>query len=350
MLTIFPKLLLLALASSIIACQTIETTPLATSSYKHILIDHTIYDSDFNILRKLPVHDMSLIYADGSIISIGPDFSFKLNSLGESVWQINGHRHHMVSKAGTDYFLTISRQTYAVGTKKLRYDQVEKRRVETGELIAAFSMLENFAEFAKISGATYFTLSLPELSPQDPLSAVYVGELSHLNSVIEIPERFRNRFGGGYYLVNEPINRVCFALDENLKKVVWHINPTALIARGGFSHECRVSNDGNVLIFHNASDNDDSNRFFASFLLLRPDGTLIRKFPNKDQQRFAAQMGGGIRELSDGYLMSATDGEILNIVKVSALGVVDSFKTLKQNSLYFEIGDFSEFLKSSMKF
>ena len=303
-----------------------------------------------NLLRSLPGYTLNILLQDGTFITAGGNGLKRVSANGDTIWNFSGRYHHRIAEADENHFLAITDVVAPLRSQRIRFDVIEKRKIKDGSVVSRFSFLDKSDIIGNIASSNPALVAFSSMSDRDVTSSFADREYSHVNSVREIPAKFRKNFGNGNFLVNDPARGVCFALSENLDRVTWTLQSLKLVLRGNYTHDCSVTDNGIVLLFYNEAGSVDKKTIRASFLRFLPDGSFIGRFPKLGEYTPLVTQGGGVREFGDGFILVASDESTAEIIFTDKHGKVINKKRLPYVVQDLELGDFSKFLKLSHVF
>lgn len=244
-------------------------------------------------VKSFPGH-MCIFQDDGSFISVGSDSIKKFSPVQEVLWEVKGIFHHQINLSSD------RKRILAIGTGQLPVKGKTARQ-------DTFLILDQNGKELSKNTVDELTkpLGIKPLEIKQPhVKADF--EISHFNSIYEIPENSRAKeidwLRPGNIIVNSLVLGI-FILDPELKKVLKHLNYFD-ISVYHFIHDVQVTPEGNFLFYNNVVKTDSGKSYSAIQEIHPVTKAVAFEFTSTPKEFFFSAWGGGVQQVGDYLLFS----------------------------------------------
>jgi hypothetical protein len=278
---------------------------IASSVYSEELIQVkcSLFDFKGNLVYRWPQSgEMCLFFDNGYVVAADFDQMKKFDNKGNLLWSIPGYFHHQM-KLGQD-----KKRIYILGAKtndflggKVRMDTVDSIDLENGKHVAQFELFNFLKELAVDP-----TLSLHRGFFQKSLFP-YDFDLSHANSIFEIPENnlsnINPAFQKGNWLINIGMLRQFIIVDRDLKNLLWHKNwnPEYFDV-----HDVQLNKNSELVVYVNGVNSSQGKITVVHHVdpLSEKANTFLKSFtPLVNGKPFFQHFVGGVQERDNGDIL-----------------------------------------------
>ncbi len=309
---------------------------------RHIVRHCDILSLDGTLIKRFPGR-YCLFLDDGRFIS-GGDHGLKMYDKNQSVvWSIPGHFHHQLNWSDQrKSFLALSSEFVQQGEKNIRQDVFLKIDLK-GKILHRQNLSVIGEERSPMP--TYWTANVA-----GGIESKW--ELSHFNSIHEIPENSRYPgdpiFKPGNIIVNE-VGANAYILTPDLSKVLLRI----LFKKSKLTHDAQVTKRGTILLFSNESLPPSEGGPYSSVDEVDPKtGKLLFRFTGSPLQLFYSKNCGGVQELDSKTILISHQKSIYHMIDrftkkvVYSVSQYDSDDAKPLTTQDYRSLDLSRFLKA----
>lgn len=309
---------------------------------QHLVQDCTILDMDGKIIKVLP-GKMCLFLDNGSFVSGDAEGLSLYDKNKKVLWDIRGHFHHQLAfSPDKKRILAISSDKNRLNGKDIRTDKFMVISVD-GRVLHELKS-ESLIEWTKQKWHNW------DNSPWLRVETHTDKEISHFNSIYEIPENAgKEILKPGHYIING-LSHGIFILTPDLKKLTYHkIFPHS---NDHFIHDVQVTKHGTMIYFNNIASPSDMVDTYSAIQEFDPSTNKVTfEYTSQPKNFFFSRYCGSVQELNDDKILFSDkfNGTFIYSRKSKAL-----IKTLRgthfQNKLpvfvqHIKAYDLSGFLK-----
>jgi hypothetical protein len=255
-----------------------------------VIVGCKVLNPSGTILRQFP-GSLCQYLDDGSFVSATDKAVRRINVKGEVIWEVVGHFHHQMNLSVDKTRVLILSSTPFAKNPKWREDKLMVLSIFDGKELAATSITRF------VPGTSLF---FPPW-PAPPATPSFEGEVSHANSIYEVPELEKNYRGPlkkGDIVVNSlGLGILVLSSDLQTKKMHFHHG-------GSFQHtvhDVQPLPSGKLLLFNNRGS-------FSSLhsRVDRLDPVTLKSevlFKADPPEAFYSMRGGGVQLYREDYLV-----------------------------------------------
>ncbi len=239
--------------------------PAATTT--HYYTECTILDVAGKVIRTFP--GVRCIFLDnGDVISALDDGITYFDHQMTIRWQrkLSNHHYLELSRDGKSlYLLGSSVHPLHDGGHpiQMRFDVLYKIEAATGKLQTSWDCFLHYAQLASLVGLPAKLSKLTNIAriPDDnvhpglPVKPTH--EFTHFNSIREVPPNRLDFFKTGQIILNANFLGYVIVFDHEIKQALYSIK----IAEGDETHSANVTDDGNLIYFHNTHQREPVQKY-----------------------------------------------------------------------------------------
>jgi hypothetical protein len=264
----------------------------------------TVFDSKFDEIHRFP-GQYCVFLNNGNYLSSLPsegDASL-INPHGNVLWKKKLYAHHQLKQDSDGNFLLMTSEIVKYQNKDCRSDNLVIVG-QDGKTLKEWKFFDHSEEIRKL------------LSSNSPMaqSWLWIGswfndsfpsvkcEVSHINSIYEIPENAMSKqlgaFKKGNYIVNSSYGFVLI-LSRDFKKILWFKEYPGFFPASRL-HDVQVLSSGNILAYVNKVDMKRES-YLAEYNPVT--GDAVWKYGGNPAQHFFSGYSGGVQILGNGTLL-----------------------------------------------
>lgn len=228
----------------------------------------------------------------------------RFGAYNQIVWKRKIEAHHQINlSSDKKRLIVLSTERSKEVLCTTRFDVLNVLDINTGKTLFYWNSKYYATDFVRIF-RTFSTPFLHSITDKSSWSC----EMTHLNSVYEIPEneysKKNSAFSAGNYILNFYGLGHVLIIDKNSKKIVWESSLGSKNFKVLNLHDVQVLEDGNILYARNFDFLPDVSKS-SSFEIFNPNTEKITVlYPLDKKDYFFSSIMGGVQKLNDGYLLS----------------------------------------------
>ena len=270
-------------------------------SYEELLSGHykrhcELLSLDLKFKKKFPGRHC-LFLDDGRLVSADFDGLKMYDRNQQLLWKIEGHFHHMVSLSHDKQYILTMRFILHPTVPKTDIDELLKIDLN-GKIVAAQTSMTLFK-------AVKFDYP-HTLKPQAKHTPSLQYELSHFNSIYDVPPNTKSSQGGEFNVGNIIVNTLkggFFILDKEMKEVLFHF--IVKESENHSIHDVQMMNTGEILLFNNINIDSPVGPYSSVDIWDIELKKRIYHYTAPEKQWFFSAFCGGVQVLSeDVFLVS----------------------------------------------
>lgn len=262
-----------------------------------LIQDCNIISMNGDLIRSVP-GKMCLFFDDGKFVS-ADERGIKLYDGHKSIlWRMSGHFHHQLALSNDrKKILAFDSGFTEINGKKQRTDRVLIISLD-GKILHEQSSLE-LLKMQKLPFLDW--KNSPWLRDETKMER----EISHFNSIYEIPDNANNRPGSPFQKGNFIINGLTqglFIVTPDLKKIVYHA--ILKTSEKHMVHDVQATKRGNIIYFNNLTAEPTGKNSFSTiheYDLI--NDKIVFEFKASPEQMFFNRYCGAIQEIDDDNIL-----------------------------------------------